>query len=41
MFKKINLVMLAFTAMLLTQCKDDNSSPFVDLFEAKGWEKKF
>lgn len=30
MFKKINLVMLAFTAMLLTQCKDDNGSPLLD-----------
>ena len=30
MFKKINLVMLAFAAMLLTQCKDDNSSPLLD-----------
>ena len=30
MYKKINLVMLAFTAMLLTQCKDDNSSPLLD-----------
>ena len=30
MFKKINLVVLAFSAMLLTQCKDDNSSPLLD-----------
>lgn len=30
MFKKINLVMLAFSAMLLTQCKDDNGSPLLD-----------
>ena len=30
MFKKINLVVLAFAAMLLTQCKDDNSSPLLD-----------
>jgi hypothetical protein len=30
MYKKIHLVMLAFTAMLLTQCKDDNGSPLLD-----------
>lgn len=30
MFKKINLVVLAFSAMLLTQCKDDNGSPLLD-----------
>ena len=30
MYKRINLVMLAFAAMLLTQCKDDNSSPLLD-----------
>ena len=30
MYKRINLVMLAFTAMLLTQCKDDNGSPLLD-----------
>lgn len=30
MYKKIHLVILAFSAMLLTQCKDDNSSPLLD-----------
>ena len=30
MYKKINLVVLAFSAMLLTQCKDDNGSPLLD-----------
>ena len=30
MYKRINLVMLAFAAMLLTQCKDDNGSPLLD-----------
>lgn len=30
MYKKIHLVVLAFAAMLLTQCKDDNGSPLLD-----------
>lgn len=30
MYKKIHLVILAFSAMLLTQCKDDNGSPLLD-----------
>lgn len=30
MYKKIHLVMIAFSAMLLTQCKDDNGSPLLD-----------
>ena len=30
MYKKIHLVMIAFSAMLLTQCKDDNSSPLLE-----------
>ena len=30
MYKKIHLVMIAFSAMLLTKCKDDNSSPLLE-----------
>ena len=30
MYKKINLVVLVFAAILLTQCKDDNGSPLLD-----------
>ena len=30
MYKKIHLVVLAFSAMLLTQCKEDNGSPLLD-----------